>query len=98
MEDRGMDVSDGELILDGGIAEFVGCAIVRAALHAATRHPEREPEGIMIAAVAFFRGREASEFSTPDDERGVQQAALFKVLDESGNGLIGARTVFLETF
>src|SRR5579884_3952511 len=43
---------------------------------------------MMPAPLGAVDTRSAAEFRRPHDERVVQQAALFEVLEESGNGLI----------
>ena len=65
-----------------------------AALDAAAGHPQAEGIRMMIAAgdfleaLAVFAERGATELAAPHDERGVEQAALFEVLQKRGDGLI----------
>ena len=80
-----MHVND---ILHGLIAEFVGLAVDRAGLHAATSHPHREAVAVVVASVDLagvgargreFDGRGAAEFAAPDDEGLVEHAEALKV-------------------
>jgi hypothetical protein len=74
---------------DGFLAEFIGVSMTDAGLHAGTGHPAGEAVGIVIAALrAFLEEGHAAELGAPDDERVLQQAALFQVADQSGGGLV----------
>src|SRR5436190_2523835 len=64
------------------------------ALHSTTGHPDRKslrmmvaPHGPAKAGISFHHGS-AAEFTAPNDERGIKQAALFEVLYEGRAGLI----------
>jgi hypothetical protein len=49
---------------------------------------------MMIAAVGLaFTGRRATELASPDDERIVQQATLFQVLQKSGDRTVGGKRI-----
>src|SRR5438128_12669474 len=44
---------------------------------------------IVVAAVAALRHGQAAEFTAPDHQRGIEQAALYEVLEQRGDGLVG---------
>src|SRR6266699_5808949 len=50
----GVQVVDGDAVLDGLESKLVGCAVANAALKAAASHEHGEAVGIVIAAVAGF--------------------------------------------
>ncbi len=47
----------------------------------------------MVAAVAFLGHRGAAELAAPDDERVVEQSALFQVLEQARDRLVGRAAV-----
>ena len=57
----------------------IGCASGDAASHTAASHPHRERLGMVIATVAVFGRRCASEFGTPQNQRVLQQSAASEV-------------------
>src|SRR5206468_1814581 len=65
-----------------------------ASFDAAPGQPHREPEWIMVppllrrAGIVQFNRRSPSEFPSEDDQRVVQHAALFQILDERRGRLI----------
>src|SRR5207249_12154969 len=60
-----------------------------ATLDTATGHPGAEATRTVIAAFAILTRGGSAELAGPDDEGLLQQAATFKVGEQSGNGLIG---------
>ena len=64
---------------DGHQADLVGGADALAGLHAAAGHPDGEAGGVVLAAIVALHHRRAAKFAGPDDERRVEQAALFQV-------------------
>src|SRR5712692_640372 len=60
-------------ILDGVVAEFIGCAVDEPRLNPAASHPHRVAIGIVIPPVAELRPRRTPELPGPDDERILQQ-------------------------
>ena len=73
-------------------AEFIRCAIDRAAFHPAAGEEGGERLGVVVAArivVAIsVLDRLASELAAPDDERIVEKISLFQIRDERGERLI----------
>src|SRR5690606_25877398 len=65
-------------------------------------HPDGEGIGMVIASPLASQGRIvlnhrcASEFSTPYDERFVEEPALLQIGDQCCRGLIGVSTDYLE--
>src|SRR5262245_38615796 len=75
--------------------DFVGRADDLAAADAPARHPDAEPVGIVIAALAVapavavtVRSRRPPEFSTPDHQSAIQQASRFEIGEQAGNRLV----------
>ena len=86
MQDRRMDVVNVIRLLDGAESDFVGRSDRLASLDARASHPDREAPGIVISphrrAVigrTIFVKRCSAEFSAPDDERFIEQAARIEV-------------------
>ena len=72
MQHRGVQVVDFDLVLDRVVAELIGRPVHDAAPDAAAGHPDREPEGVVIAAVGALGKRGPAEFPAPDHERLVE--------------------------
>ena len=88
MQHGGPHVIDGADVFGGIVAEFIGGAIDVAAFDAAAGHPDGEAVGIVVATVTALRKWRAAEFAGPDEQRAVEQAAGFEILDERGDGLV----------
>ena len=91
MQDGGVDVGHVVPIFDGVEAQFVGRAVGDAPLQASSGHPDREAERMMVATIASLRAGRAAELGGPDDERLVEQPALFQVLEEPRDRTIDLR-------
>src|SRR5215468_3116433 len=95
MKHRRLKVKYANRVRDYVVAVIVGLADRNALLHAAAGDPHREIARVMIATViglgelALAIDR-APEFPAPDDQRVVEQAALFQVLNERRGRLIRA--------
>src|SRR5439155_4968375 len=93
MQDGGVHVVDVDRLLNDVVAEVVGLAVDDAGFDAAAGHPGREATRMVIAAVIVF-GQLAlaidrsAKLAAPDNERVVQQAALFEVGDQGIAGLV----------
>ena len=57
-EERGLEIVNGDGIVDGGIAEVVGCAMDVTPAEASAGDPERESMAVVVAAVACPGRRE----------------------------------------
>src|SRR5207237_5906568 len=77
MEDSRMDVMHVGAVLNSAQTDLVGLAEDCARLDAATGHPNGEPPGIMIAALAFFIEWRPAKLAGPNHESGVQETARF---------------------
>ena len=85
-------------IFDNVIAELVGLAVFNSTLNSATGHPHRKAFGMVVAAVVFFSQLALAvdgpaKFAAPDNERGIEQAALFQVGDKGRTGLVYVSTL-----
>ena len=76
-----------DAFLYGAEAELVGGAVGHAALEAAAGQPDGEAPVVVVAAIAALRCRRAAELAAPEDERLIEQAALFQVLQQGGDRL-----------
>ena len=97
MEHGGVEVVDVDFVFHGGEAEVVGRSVDVTALDTASGHPGGEAVVVVIAAIDFtgvgsflghFHDRGAAEFTAPDDEGFVEEAALFQVGEKGGDGLV----------
>jgi len=93
MQDRGVDVGDVMAVFDGVEAQLVGRAVGDAPLDATAGHPDREAEGMMVAAVASLRARGAAKLGRPDHDRVVEQTTLLEVGQEPGDRLVDLGTL-----
>ena len=74
MKKRGMQVVDGDALVDGAEAELVGGAVAGSPLEAAAGHEHGEAVWVMVAAVAAFGDGGAAELAAPDDCGLVEEA------------------------
>ena len=91
VQDRRVQVVDVDGVDGGRVADLVGCAVTDAALDAAAGQPDGERAGIVIAAglLAGLGDRQPAELAAPDHQGLVEQPALFEVLQQAGDRLIG---------
>jgi hypothetical protein len=94
VQDGGLQVVHVHRVFGDVVAEFVGGSERKAALDASAGHPDRErvrvvvtPEELGVVA-GLVHGR-AAKLAAPDDERIVEEAPLFEVLDERRGGPVG---------
>lgn len=88
VEHGGPEVVEGRDLFDGVIAEVIGGPRDAATPHTSPGEPDTEPEGVVIAAIGPLGERGASEFTGPDDDGFLEQAALGEVGEQAGDGLI----------
>ena len=100
VEDGCVQVIDGDWILLNAPADVVRPADDLPPLDPSTGHEDTECEGVMVPAridflraSVVFRQWGATEFSSPDDESLIQQAALLQVLQKGGHRLVNDPTV-----
>ena len=70
------------LAIEWLIAPFVRRALADARFDTAAAQPICEDVRIVITPLAALRARHASKFCCPKDDRVIQHAALFEVLDQ----------------
>src|SRR5437870_2964751 len=91
VQDRCLQVADGDWIFRHLIAQLVRLAVDDTGLDPAARHPEAKAVRMMVAAQ---EGRAApglvhgstAELSAPDDQGLIEEAPLLQVLNESRRG------------
>lgn len=99
----GVGLDGSSIFVDEVVAEVIGLAEGGAGLDAAAGGPEGEAAGMVVATVVLagelaLAVRSSSEFTTPDDERVVEESSHFEVLDEGGGGLVGVVALAGELF
>ncbi len=101
VEEGGVEVVHVHRVFHDVVAEVVGLAIDGSGADTTAGEPHGEVPGMMIAAVGF--GGEfalgidgAPEFAAPDDEGGIEEAALFEVGDQGSAGLVGIEALVAE--
>ncbi len=89
-----VEVADVRFAFDRFHAEFVGLTNGVTRVAAATGEPDGHGVGVVVATVggaaAYAVVGSAAKLAAPDDERTLQQAALFEVGDERSDGLVHA--------
>ena len=76
----GVEVPDGDRVLGSPPTELVGRPVADTSLNSRAHHPAGEPVGIVVTAGrAFLMRGHPAEFGRPEDERVVEQAALFQI-------------------
>src|SRR5829696_8628027 len=93
MEKRGMEVADVDRVFDDVVAEVIGLAIDGAAFDAAAGKPKGEAARMMVPPIILLRKAAlavngAAEFAAPDNQRAVEQATRFDVVNETIGGLV----------
>ena len=81
LENRSMNVGHIVPMLDRVEADFISRSMHDPAFQSAASHPDREAVGVMIAAVGSLRGGSSTKLGGEDHDRGIEQAALFKILE-----------------
>ena len=93
VQDGSVEVADPDFVFDDIVAVIVGFSVGHATFDAAAGHPGREAFRVVVAAVlvafefALTVGG-AAKLTGEDDEGFVEHAALFKVFNETGAGLV----------
>ena len=97
VQQRGVQIVDGDHLVDRLVGEVVGRTVAVAPLDPAASHPQRKRIPVVIAPVGSLGNGEAAEFPRPDHDGRVEQPPAFQVGDQRRTGLIGHRTQRLET-
>ena len=79
MENRRMQVMDVDLVVLGIPAELVGGSVNRSPPDTTSGQSHGETEGVVLTTVFSLGGRRPAEFTTPDDQRIVEETAGFQV-------------------
>jgi hypothetical protein len=96
VEDGGVHVMHVDLVLDGVVTEVVGFAEGEAGFDARACEPLAEAARVVVAPGAIaLRVGGAAELAPPPDEGVFQQAALFEVLQQAGDGFVHGEGVVL---
>ena len=96
VQDGRMEVVDVGSIFDGSQPKYIGSAIAETGFDSATGHPDRETVVIVVTPFLAFGSRGSAKFSSPQDQRLVEQSALFKIREQRGNSLVaGIRQAFV---
>ena len=87
VKDGGMEVVNTDRVFHNVVAVVIGLTVTHAATNSSARHPNGETSWVMVAAIAFvchfpLTVDSPAEFSSPDDECLIEQAALFQVGNE----------------
>src|SRR5438477_4457538 len=88
MQDRGLQIADGDLPFGDAVTQFICFTMDNARFDSAAGHPEGETVGMMVATqengpAARLVHRRAAKFAAPDHERFLEQTPLLEVLDQS---------------
>ena len=83
-----MEVMHVKSILDGMESDFVGAADGLSTANSAAGHPHGKAVGVMIPSVPFFAHGGTTEFAAPDHQSRVEQSALLKVCQQTGDGTV----------
>ena len=67
--------------LYGEQSDFVRSSDALAGFHTAAGHPDGEPGGAVLTTFVALHHRRSTEFTRPDHQRAVQQAALLEVVE-----------------
>ena len=87
MKNRGVNVRHVVWVLGGKEAEFIRGPVSDATLDATASQPTAEALRMMVPS-GPLRGRSASKFCSPDNQRLVQQTASLQVLQQPCNRLV----------
>ena len=91
VKDGGVDVVDIDGSFDGEVAEVVEHAVAGAGTQTSAGHPDGEAPGMMVAAwfsATAFGVWRAAKLGSEDDERVLQQASAFQILQETSDGSV----------
>ena len=87
VQHSGVQVVDVHWVFDDIVGEVIGLAVCSARFDAATRHPDCESVGMMIAPEGLrgdlALGKDStSELTTPQDQRIIQHPTFLQILDQ----------------
>ena len=88
LEDCRLQVADVVRAVNGFVTDIVGGAFDHATLHAATGEQRRKSLAVVIPPRCILRPWRPAEFAGEDDECVVEQAPLFQIGDQAGDGFV----------
>ena len=94
MQHRGVEVIDVDWVFGNSPSDFVAGTVDQSTLDATSGQKHAERERLIVAAgdigpsAPIFSQRCPTKFGAPDNHGLVQQAALFEVVDQGGDGLV----------
>ena len=89
VEERGMKIVRRCDVLAGFEPKLIGGAVAGSAFHPGTGKPSGEAVGIVVAPIgAGLKHWHAAKLSGEDNQRVVEQAALFQVAQQPGDRLV----------
>jgi len=96
-----MQVMDMNFVFDDIEPEIVSSTDYLSTLDPATGHPHAESRRVVIATglycgFAVLDHRGPTKFSSPNNQRSIQEAQSFQVFQQSSGRLIITSTVFLQ--
>ena len=82
-------VMDMDMVFGSMPAKFIRRAVHNSTLDTSPSKPGRKAKWVMSTARFSFGCWCASEFTTPDDERVIQQSPLFEIGQQPRDGIVG---------
>jgi len=97
VQNRSIEVADRDRILDDVVTIIIGLAISDSLLNAAARHPCGVAAWMVIAPIVLFAQSSlaidgATELTSPDNQRVIQQSTPFQIRDQRITGAINLLT------
>jgi len=92
MQNGRMQIMDANPVLDRSESKVIGRSVGLASTDATASQPHREAIVVVISACPAFRNWRATEFTSPDNERFLKQAATFQIAQQGGGRLINLPT------
>ena len=94
VQDGGVEVMDGDHVLDGFVSELIGGPVAKAFFDTGSSHPAGKPGRVVVASLrTLLERRHATKFGAPDHQCVFQQAALTQVDEQAGRRLVEDRPV-----
>jgi len=94
MQHGGVQIMHRDSVLHGLESKVVGLSVDHAASNSTAGQPHGESIVVVVPSIAVFGHRCAAEFSTPGHQSVFQQAALFQISEQSGDGLVDLAAEF----
>lgn len=90
---RGVKIVDLHAVFNNVHAVVIGLAILHASIDSGAGQPDRETVAVVISTVALssqvaLRIHRATEFTAPDNQRVIQHASRFQIVEECGGRLV----------